>query len=78
MRRLRQRRRRGRAVAYVELDPIEIRKLVALGYLEPAASGDKGPVFDAAAEAFLSDKLAEVLLTDRSAPFFESARDLRQ
>ena len=32
MRRLRQRRRRGRAVAYVELDPIEIRKLVALGY----------------------------------------------
>ena len=51
---------------------------MALGYLEPAASGDKGPVFDAAAEAFLSDKLAEVLLTDRSAPFFESARDLRQ
>jgi hypothetical protein len=77
MRRLRRRRRRGRAAAYVELDPIEIKKLVALGYLDPTASGDKGPAFDAAAEAYLSDRLAKVLLTDRSAPLSERARDLR-
>ena len=57
--RMRRRRRRGRAVARVELDPIEIKKLVALGYLDPSTAGDKGPGFDAAAEAYLSDKLAE-------------------
>ena len=57
----RQRRRRGRAIAYIELDPVEIKKLVALGYLDAASAdeGDKGAAFDEAAGLFLSDKLAE-------------------
>jgi len=47
-----------RAVARIELDPIEVKKLVALGYLDPAARGDKEPAFDASAGTYLSDKLA--------------------
>jgi hypothetical protein len=57
---LRQRRRRGHRIARIELDPIEVKKLVALGYLDAAASGDKEPAFDSAAALFVSDKLAEV------------------
>jgi hypothetical protein len=56
---MRDRRQRGHAIAKVRLDPVEMQKLAALGYLDPGTPGDKGPAFDAAAEAYLSDKLAE-------------------
>ena len=35
------------------------KKLIALGYLGSDVAGEKGPAFDVAAEAYLSDKLAE-------------------
>ena len=56
MARMRERRRRGIAIAKVRLGPIEQRALIALGYLEADLAGDKGPAFDRAAEAYLSDK----------------------
>ena len=59
MARMRERRRRGIAIARARLGPIELRKLIALGYLEAGVAGDKGPAFDHAATAYLSDKLAE-------------------
>ena len=59
MARMRERRRRGIAIARARLGPIELRKLIALGYLEADVAGDKGPAFDHAATAYLSDKLAE-------------------
>jgi hypothetical protein len=43
----------------VRLGPVERKKLIALGYLGSDVAGDKGPAFDVAAEAYLSDKLAE-------------------
>ena len=59
MARMRERRRRGIAIAKVRLGPIERKKLIALGYLGADVAGDKSPAFDEAAEAYLSDKLAE-------------------
>ena len=59
MARMRERRRRGIAIAKVRLGPIEQRALIALGYLEADLTGDKGPAFDVAAETYLSDKAAE-------------------
>jgi hypothetical protein len=56
--RLRNRRRHGHLIATVRVDQIEMRKLAALGYLDPAQR-EKGPALDFAAEAYLSDKLAE-------------------
>jgi hypothetical protein len=41
----------------IRLDQVEIGKLVALGYLDPARC-EKGPALDDAAEAYLSDCLA--------------------
>jgi len=58
MARLRDRRRRGHLIATVRLDKIEMGKLATLGYLDPAQR-EKGPALDAAAEAYLSDKLVE-------------------
>ena len=60
MARTRERRRGGIAIARVRLGPVERKKLIALGYLDADVAGDKGPPFDRAAEACLSDKLAEV------------------
>lgn len=60
--RTRRRRRLGRAVAQLEIDPIEIRKLQALGYLPGDVVGDKGAAFDEAAGLLLSDTLAAVTL----------------
>ena len=59
MARTRERRRRSIAIAKVRLGPVERKKLIALGYLGSDVSGHKGPAFDVAAEAYLSDKLAE-------------------
>jgi hypothetical protein len=59
MQRTRARRRLDMAIAKVRLGPVEREKLVALGYLDADVTGDKGPPFDRAAEAYLSDKLAE-------------------
>ena len=59
MARTRERRRRGRAIAMMELGPVEQRKLIALGYLSPSARGSKGEAYDAALVAFVSDALAE-------------------
>ena len=59
MARTRERRRRGEAIAKLRLDPVERKKLIALGYLDADVADDKGPPFDRAAEAYLSDKLAE-------------------
>jgi hypothetical protein len=57
---LRDRRRRGIAVAKVRLDPVERRKLIVLGYLDRSLlHGERGPAIDAAVEAYLSDRLAE-------------------
>jgi hypothetical protein len=58
MTRLRDRRQRGYVIVTVRLDQSEMRKLVALGYLDPAQR-HRGPALDAAAEAYFSDKLAE-------------------
>ena len=58
MARLRDRRRRGYVMTSVRLDQLEIAKLVALGYLDPAQR-EKGPALDVAAEAYLSDSLAD-------------------
>jgi hypothetical protein len=55
--RLRDRRRRGHVMVSIRLDQVEIGKLVALGYLDPARC-EKGPALDDAAEAYLSDCLA--------------------
>lgn len=64
MRRTRERRRRGQVLATVRVDLLELRKLAWLGYLDPAHIGaDKGPAFDRAAEAHLSDKLAQERVT---------------
>jgi hypothetical protein len=58
VRRTRERRRRGQAVATVRIDRIERQKLAALGYLDPSLlAAEKGPAIDAAVEAYLSDKL---------------------
>ena len=59
MARMRERRRRSIAIAKVRLGPVERKKLIALGYLGADVAGDKGPAFDVAAEAYLSDRLAE-------------------
>ena len=59
MARTRERRRRNIAIAKVRLGPVERKKFIALGYLGSDVSGHKGPAFDVAAEAYLSDKLAE-------------------
>ena len=56
--RFRARRRRGDLLAIVRVDQIEIRKLVALGYLDAPVPA-KGPTLDAAIEAYFSDKLIE-------------------
>jgi hypothetical protein len=37
---------------------MERKNLIALGYLDADVAGTKGPAFDTAAEAYLSDKLA--------------------
>ncbi|MGA8820115.1 MAG: hypothetical protein WB624_22740 [Xanthobacteraceae bacterium] len=47
------------ANAKVRLGPVERKKLIALGYLRSDVAGNKGPAFDVAAEAYLSDRLAE-------------------
>jgi hypothetical protein len=54
--RLRKRRRRGHMLVTVEIDRLEARKLVALGYLDAGAM-DQGRALNAAVEAYLSDKL---------------------
>ena len=54
--RLRKRRRRGHMLVRVQIDRLETRKLVALGYLDVGAMG-QGPALDAAVEAYLCDKL---------------------
>lgn len=60
MARTRDRRRRGQAYATIRIDRVELQKLAALGYLDGSLLGaEKGPAIDAAAEAYLSDKLAE-------------------
>ena len=56
--RLRKRRRRGHMLVTVEIDRLEVRKLVALGYLDAGAT-DERPGLDAAVETYLSDKLFE-------------------
>jgi hypothetical protein len=56
--RFRARRRRGYVLAAVRVDRNEIRKLVALGYLDAPVTA-KGPTLDAAIEAYFSDKLIE-------------------
>ena len=43
----------------MRLGPVERKKLIALGYVDADVAGDKGPPLDRAAEAYLSDKLAE-------------------
>ena len=53
MARMRERRRRGIAIAKVRLGPIEQRALIALGYLEADLAGDKGPAFDAGGRGLL-------------------------
>jgi hypothetical protein len=63
VRRVRERRRRGQILATVRLGPVEAQKLAALGYLDPVAPGAKGPALDTAAEAYISDKLAEEKVT---------------
>jgi hypothetical protein len=64
MRRTRERRRRGQVLVTLRLDLLELRKLARLGYLDAALIGaDKGLAFDKAAEAYLSDKLAEEHVT---------------
>jgi hypothetical protein len=41
------------------MDQVELRKLAALGYLDQSLIGaEKGPALDAAAEAYLSERLA--------------------
>jgi hypothetical protein len=55
--RFRARRRRGHLLAAVS-DRSEIRKLVALGYLDAPVT-TKGPVLDAAIEAYFSDKMLD-------------------
>lgn len=56
--RLRTRRRHGQLLAAVRIDRMEIRKLVALGYLD-APIAAKGPALDAAVEAYFSDKISD-------------------
>jgi hypothetical protein len=56
--RFRARSRRGYMLAAVRVDWSEIRKLVALGYLDAPVT-TKGPVLDAAIEAYFSDKLVD-------------------
>lgn len=59
MARTRARRRRGQAFATIRIDRVERQKLVNLGYLDASLLGaEKGRALDAAAEAYLSDKLA--------------------
>lgn len=61
MKRTRERRRRGQALAKIKVDREEVRKLVALGYLpKTLVMIDKGVALDKAVEAFLSDQFAEV------------------
>jgi hypothetical protein len=57
--RLRARRRRGEIIATLRVDQVELRKLVALGYLDPDAPHEKGPALDAAVMAYFSDRLFE-------------------
>jgi hypothetical protein len=60
VRRTRERRRRGQAVATVRVDRIERQKLAALGYLDRSLlAAEKGSAIDTAVEAYLSDKLLE-------------------
>ena len=54
--RFRARRRRGYMLTTLRVDQIEIRKLVALGYLDAPVTA-RGPTLDAATEAYFSDKL---------------------
>lgn len=61
MKRTRERRRRGQALAKVRIDRGEVLKLVTLGYLPKSLILiDKGVALDKAVEAFLSDQFAEV------------------
>lgn len=55
--RLRARRRRGEVMATLWVNQAEIRKLIALGYLDADAPREKGPALDAAVVAYFSDKL---------------------
>ena len=54
--RFRARRRGGDLLASVRVNRTEIRKLVALGYLDAPQSA-RGPTLDAAIEVYFSDKL---------------------
>ena len=58
MARFRDRRRRGRAIVNVGLDQVGMSKLVSLGYLDPAQREQRSAL-STAAEAYLSDELAE-------------------